>query len=233
MLIRTPLNKDRVRNHIAYSNWKYALTAVMVIFGWSLIFTTTAYHSPQNKRIDLYAMTATATADSMDAFLEPLWREVTPEMETVSSVALMMVDEYTSFSQLTAYIAAADGDIYFLTEQFFKTFAAQEAFLPLEGLVADGAIKVSDQVNLTKGYVKVIEDYDEAGAPITAGEHLYGIPLDTYYGFMNEMQLDNRGLYAVILSNNQNDENVIPFFAALLEAGEGVKPDFIQESNSL
>jgi hypothetical protein len=58
---------------------------------------------------------------------------------------------------------------------------------------------------------------------------LYGIPLDSFYGFMNGMQVDNRGLYAVIIVNNQNDENVIPFFNALLQAGRGEKEAWITE----
>lgn len=228
MRIKTPLNRERMRHHLAYSGWKYALMTVLTVFVWSLIYTTTAYRSPQDKRIDLYAMTNTATTETMDAFLAPIWREVTPEMETVSSVALMSVDEYTSFMQLTAYITAGDGDIYFLNEQFFKSFASQGAFLQLEDLVAEGTIQTGD-IDLSKGYVAIIEEYDENDQPVAAERHLYGIPLDSYYGFMSGMQLDNRGLYAVILANNQNSENVIPFFNALLQAGEGEKESWITD----
>ena len=180
------------------------------------------------QRIDLYAMTYTATQESMDAFLQPIWEEVTPEMESVSSVVLVQGDEYSSYMQLTAYLAASDGDIYFLTEQFFKTFAAQGAFLPLEQLVEDGVINVGD-LDLTKGYVTMVSEYDENYQPLKSEMHLYGIPMDSFYGFMDGMQFDNRGMYAVILFNNQNDENVIPFFDALLEAGRGEKEEWIQE----
>ena len=228
MRIQTPITKERLKNHFTYSSWKYALVVVAAIFGWSLIYTTTAYRSPQDKRIDLYVQTSTTTAERMDEFIEPIWREVTPEMETVSSVALMTGDDYSSSMQLTAYIAAGDGDIYFLTEQFFKSFASSGAFLALEDLVADGTIDVGD-IELSKGYVAMIEEYDENDVPVVAGRHLYGIPLDSFYGFMSGMQLDNRGLYAVILTNNQNDENVIPFFNALLQAGRGEKESWITE----
>lgn len=228
MLIKTPLTKERIQNHFHYSSWKYLLLTIFGIFGWSLIFTVTAPRIPEDKRIDLYAMTYTATQESMDAFLQPIWEEVTPEMESVSSVVLVQGDEYSSYMQLTAYLAAGDGDIYFLTEQFFKAFAAQGAFLPLEQLVEDGAINVGD-LDLTKGYVTMVSEYDENDQPIKSEMHLYGIPMDSFYGFMDGMQFDNRGMYAVILFNNQNDENVIPFFDALLEAGRGEKEEWIQE----
>ncbi len=227
MRMKTPLTKEKVRNHFTYGSWKYLLLAALAVFGWSLIFTTTAYRSPQDKRIDLYAQTTTTTAENMDAFLEPIWREVTPEMEVVSSVALMNLDDYSTSMQLTAYMAAGDGDIYFLTEQYFKSFAAAGSFLELDVLVENGTIQV-DGVDLSKGRVAVVTEYDENDQPVTAEQHLYGIPLDEFYGFMSGMQLDNRGLYAAILVNNGNDENVIPFFNALLQAGRGEKEDWMK-----
>ena len=44
------------------------------------------------------------------------------------------------------------------------------------------------------------------------------------------MLVGNRGMYAVIIVNNQNDENVIPFFNALLQAGRGEKEAWITEA---
>ena len=91
----------------------------------------------------------------------------------------------------------------------------------------NGTIQV-DGVDLSKGRVAVVTEYDENDQPVTAEQHLYGIPLDEFYGFMSGMQLDNRGLYAAILVNNGNDENVIPFFNALLQAGRGEKEDWMK-----
>ena len=228
MHIKTPITRERIKNHLTYSSWKYVVLAVLAIMGWSLIYTTTAYRSPQDKRIDLYVQTATSTQEIMDAFLEPIWKEVTPEMETVSSVVLTTIDEYTTFMQLSAYMAAGEGDIYFLTDQYYKMMASSGALMELEELVADGTIDVGD-VDLSKGYVAVVDAYDENDVPISSSRHLYGIPLDSFYGFMGGMQLDNRGLYATIMVNNQNDDSVIPFFNALLQAGRGEKEEWITE----
>lgn len=228
MRIKTPINKETIKNHMTYSSWKYLVMAACVIFGWSLIYTTTAYRSPQNKRVDVYIQSNTASAESIQAFLDPIWKETVPEMETVNGVAMSTIDDYTTSMQLMTYMAAGEGDIYFLTEQYFKSFAGQGSFLALEDLVADGTIQ-ADDVELSKGYVAYVEEYDENDRPIKTSRHLYGIPLDSFYGFMGGMQLDNRGLYAVIIINNQNDENVIPFFNALLQAGRGEKEDWITE----
>ncbi len=228
MRLKTPVNKSTVQNHLTYSFWKYLVMGVCVVMGWSLIYTTTAYRSPQNKRIDLYVQSSTTSSELIDQFIEPVWKATVPDMESVSSVVLMPLDDYTTTMQLMAYMAAGDGDIYFCTEQTFKSYAAQGSFLELEELVADGSIQVDD-VDLSKGYVAYVEQYDDSGKPISTTQHLYGIPLDNFYGFMSRMSLDNRNMYAVITVNNMNDENVIPFFNALLDAGRGEKEAWMTE----
>ena len=100
--------------------------------------------------------------------------------------------------------------------------------MELEGLVESGEIDACG-ADLSKGYVACVEEYDEQDRPVKTSRHLYGIPLDSFYGFMGGMQLDNRGMYAVITVNNQNDENVIPFFNALFQAGRGEKAEWITE----
>ncbi|MBR3019984.1 MAG: extracellular solute-binding protein [Clostridia bacterium] len=231
MRMKTPVDKETVRHHITYSSWKYILMAVLVVMGWSLIYTTTAYRSPQNKRIDVYIQSNIGSSDLIDSFMEPVWKATVPEMETVSSVVLTTVDDYTTTMQLMAYMAAGEADIYFLSEQYFKSYASQGAFLSLDDLVANGALELDD-VDLTKGYVAYVEEYDENDLPVKISRHLYGIPLESFYGFMSGMQIDNRALYAVITLNNQNDENVIPFFNALLQAGRGEQEGWMTEQTA-
>lgn len=228
MRLKTPINRETIKHHLTYSSWKYIVMAVFVVMGWSLIYTTTAYRSPQNKRIDVYVQSNIGSSDLIDAFLEPVWKSTVPEMETVSSVVLTTVDDYTTAMQLMAYMAAGEADIYFLNEQYFKSYASQGAFIALEDLVESGTLNLQD-VDLSKGYVTYVEEYDENNLPVRTSTHLFGIPLESFYGFMNGMQIDNRELYAVITLNNQNDENVIPFFNALLEAGRGEIEDWLTE----
>ena len=228
MRINTPINRETLKHHMTYGLWKYALMAACVIMGWSLIYTTTAYRSPQDKRVDVYIQSNTASSELVSSFLEPIWKETVPEMETVNGVVLSMIDDYTTTMQLMTYMAAGEADIYFMNEQYFKSYASQGSFLELDDLVESGQIDPG-AADLTKGYVAYVEEYDDQGRAVKTSRHLYGIPLDNFYGFMGGMQLDNRGMYAVITVNNQNDENVIPFFNALLQAGQGEKEEWITE----
>ena len=228
MRMKTPINGETLKHHMTYGLWKYALMAACVIMGWSLIYTTTAYRSPQNKRVDVYILSNTASSELVDAFLEPVWKEAVPEMETVNGVVMSLLDDYTTTMQLMTYMAAGEADIYFINEQYFKSYASQGYFLELEDLVENGQIDACG-ADLAKGYVSYVEEYDDQERPVKTSSHLYGIPLDSFYGYMGGMQLDNRGMYAVITVNNQNDENVIPFFSALLKAGQGEKEEWITE----
>ena len=227
MRIKTPINKEKIRNHITYHGWAYVLVAVVAALGWNLVYTVTAPRVPEEKRIDLYVLSGTTSNEIVDAFLKPLWEEYAPEMESVSSVVIGMVDDYATPMQLSAYVAAGEGDIYFLTETYFKSLASQGARLPLEELVDSGAIDVTG-IDLAKGYVTYISQYDENDNPVATAQGLYGIPLESLYGYMNGMQIDNRALYAVIMVNNRNEANVVPFFDVLLQAGRGEKPDWIE-----
>jgi len=230
MRIQTPVNNKNIRTHFTYNSWKYLIVLVVGIFGWDLVYTTTQYQPPQEKRIDVFVQTFFSSQEIVDQFMEPIWKETVPEMESVTSV-VQMPDEVYGQMQYTAYISAGDIDILFAEESYFKSFASNGTFLPLDDLVASGQIQV-DGVDLTKGYVTYVEDYESDMKPVVGEMHLYGIPLESFYGFMDGMQIDNRGLYAAILVNNMNEENVIPFFNALLQAGRGDMPEWMKETQN-
>ncbi len=224
MTIATPINKERLRNHLTYSGWKYLLLVIASIFVWNLVYAQTAYRSPQDKRIDVYIKSGTTTTELVNAFLEPIWKKSVPEMEIVDSVLLLDSSDYSAAMQLTVYLGAGEGDIYILPMDDYRGFASSGAFVELEGLVADGSIN-AEGIDLSAGYVQVAIDSDEEGYAVYGDEtHLYGIPTDSLYGFLEGMQIDNRGRIMCINVNNGNDENVIPFFNALLQAVRSDKP---------
>lgn len=227
MNLKTPVNKETIRQHLAYSTWKYAVLLIVAVFGWNLVYTMTAYRSPEDKRIDVYIQSVTVTPEIVDEFLKPIWESAVPEMETVQSATLSVGDEYTTTMQITTYVAAGEGDIYLLTEEYFKQLASQGALLELDALVEQGMLDVSG-IDTAAGCVTVPSAYDEKDNPTAYERHLFGVPLQSLYGFMTEAQIDNRSLYAAIMINNQNDENVIPFFNAFIQAGRGEKPDWIE-----
>ena len=232
MQFKTPLTRKKLSDHLTYHGWKYILLAAGAILGWNLIYTQTAYRVPQEKRIDVYIKSATTSQDVADAFMEPIWKESVPEMELVSSTLLATNNDYTSEMQMGVWIAAGEGDIYILPSADFKSYASAGAFLELQGYVDDGTLQV-DGVDLSAGKVCAAVGSDAQGNTVYDDElKLYGIPLDSYYGYMEGMSLDNRGMVMCVLAANRNDENVLPFMGALLRAGEGEAPSWLMENGS-
>lgn len=76
MTVKGRLDKGKIRNHLAYDFWKYLLLAVCVWFGVDILFTSTAYRSPQDKRVDIQIMSATVTDDLMASFFSRSGRKL-------------------------------------------------------------------------------------------------------------------------------------------------------------
>ena len=222
------VRKTMLKRHLVYDGWKYLLIIALCWFGWDLLYTTTAYRSPQDKRIDVMIMSATASDEVLEAFLKPIWETATPDMELVEGVSLLpgSADDYTANVNLTVKLAAAEGDIYLLPHDVFKNFALNGSFMGLDQFIADGVINV-EGLKLDSARLTLLDE--ETGAATT---QVYGIPTESLYGFMDGLQFDNRNAVMAIAVNNGNDENVVKFFNALLQAGRGEKPEWLQEAEA-
>ena len=215
MKIKTPLTRARIRTHMTYHWWNYVAVVLASVFGWNLLYITTAYRSPEELRIDLYIQSASVTEESAAAFIKPIWESTVPEMETVSSVLLSASSEdYYASMQLSVYLMAAEGDIYLLRSSDFKSYAAQGVFLDLQPFVDNNTLNV-DGLDLSAGYVAQV---DEDGVP--SGEMgLYGIPAYALSGLRSGMQLDNQDIVIGVTVFNGNEENVLAFLNGLIAAG--------------
>lgn len=216
MKIKTPFTKMRLRNHMTYNSWKYLVVIIASVFGWNLLYTTTAYRSPENLRVDVYMQSSTATNEGVDAFFKPIWDECIPEMETVTNVLLTSStsSDYYGTMQLSVYIMAGEGDIYMLCTEDFKNYASQGAFLDLTPFVESGELNI-DGIDTSAGYVATV---DENGIP-TGETQFFGLPAYTLDGFRTGMNVHNRDLIIGVTAFNNNEENVIKFLNGLVQAG--------------
>lgn len=224
MKIKTPVTAARVRTHLTYYAWAYILVIVAAIFGWNLLYTVTAYRSPEDKRIDLYIQSTSVSDTAAESFLKPIWDQYVPDMEVVDAVMLSAdtQDYYTSM-QLMVYAMSQEGDIYILTSSDFKNYAAQGLFLNLQPYIEDNTLHVDD-IDLSAGYVALTND---EGVP-EGDRQLFGIPLYTLYGYMDGLGLDNRDMVLGVTAYNGNDDNVLAFLDGFLASGRGEKPDWLK-----
>ena len=85
MRIDMPITGRRIQNHFHYSFWKYILLAVIAVFGWNLIYTTTRYRPPESAKVEFFAEGTMSENKALDALVDRIHREAMPEMEEVTA----------------------------------------------------------------------------------------------------------------------------------------------------
>ncbi|MDD3571680.1 MAG: hypothetical protein PHP07_01855 [Eubacteriales bacterium] len=164
------------RHHFSYQWWQYALIIVLSFALWNMIYTQTAYRAPGDRRIDIYVQAAEPLSDERIAVLQAIGNRVSPEVEEVNVVSVMPSGAGNMYAgvQLITYLSAREGDIYVLGTEDFKRFAAQGAFLPLDG---DGVGLDFGNKNLQAGRVTTLETQEDGSEKPASKSRLFGIPL--------------------------------------------------------
>lgn len=230
MKLRTRITRADLRNHLRYAGWAYVLILALSFGLWNMIYAQTAYRPPQDKRIDIYVQSSIADQEAVNAYLEPIWKAAVPEEELVQAVLLMAPggdNDYYANIQLMTYIAAAEGDIYFLSTADFKRLAAQGAFVSLDEAIRDGRIDAQD-LSLQSGQVQLVESNDQGDLVPVGGIQQFGIPARELYRFASELGIDNRDMVLAVAANSGNEEDTIIFLNALIQHSRAPVPDFFK-----
>lgn len=205
MSFHMPITKRKISHHFQYAIWMYLVLIVVALFGWNLIYTTTRYQSPEDKRVEFYAQSSANNDELLNELANRIHEEVMPEMELVSASSVMITEDYYGDMQLTVWISASQGDIYLLPREYFLRFATAGAFMNLEPLVDSGQL-ATDGLDLSDGFVQ-LTDSEYVG--------LYGIPADQFTGF-GDYLINPAGMVLCVLYNNGNEEYSIKFLNYLL-----------------
>lgn len=223
MSIKTPLDPKRIKNHFAYGYWKYLILIVVAVAGWNLIYQTTQYRPPEDKRIDFYVASNTMDSDAMDTWLSGVRQAAFPDLELMEAYTVMAGnDDPYAQMQLSTFIMAGEGDVYLLDSERFKSFASQGAMAPLENYVADGSLK-TDGLDVSGGYVTVSD---------TGERHLMGIPADKLYGLVNHFGIDCRGMVLGVMVRSGNEKNAVKFIDYLIQNMQEPAPDWLSPQPS-
>lgn len=203
--MKTPVTKDRLRQHWNYSWWKYVLLVMLAVIGWNLIYTMTAYRPPAEKKVDLYISGTTGDQTLLNGYLENVRATEMADMEQMTSVVLAADDYYGSI-QLSTYIAAGEGDVYLMDASTFQQYAANGGMLALEDNEALLAAAEAAGISVDKGWRTETE---------TGERHLYGIPASSLTGF-HEYGVIVQDTYLCVLVNCGNNDNAVKLVSILL-----------------
>ena len=202
--MKTPVNRDTLRQHLTYSWWKYALVILLGALSVNFFFTVTAYRTPAEKKVDLY-ISGLADEAGLNAYMERVRTLYMPDMEEMTAL-LLTGDATYGPMQLSTYIAAGEGDVYLLPRDTFISMAASGTWIPLESDEELTSIFTSRDLSLQSGWRREGESGES---------HLYGIPLSRLPGLSEYVRVEN-GFLSVLVTNG-NTDNVLKFLRILCE----------------
>lgn len=220
----------KLKNHIAYNGWKYALLVVFSVLSWSLIFTITEYRSPPELTVEAYFMSEYLPDDQLAVILEEV-KPYLPDMETVNILSPVMAgDEYSLQQYLMVKLGAGEGDVFVVDEALFRQIANQGGAQPLDELILDGLIKPGD-IDLSSSTFAIYEIDNDGNAVVdpSVPEHIYGLPMGTLYGFITENSYDIRGKYGIIMAYSRNQDNAAKMLQAFIDEKSAPRPDWLDE----
>lgn len=201
--MKTPITQEKIKNHLTYASWKYALLVIVAIFGWNLIYSVTQYQPPEEKKVIL-GIYAFADEIGINGYMEQVRQADMPDMEEMSA-SIIMPDEMYGDMILSTRIAARECDLYLLPRTQFQNYAAQGAFMPLNTVLPDLVTDLEAAgVSLSRGH----RANDELGGE----KHQYAIPCADLPGVMPMLQIDASDMYLCIFFETGNNENVVKFF---------------------
>lgn len=204
--MKTPITKEKIQNHLHYSSWKYILLAVVAIFGWNLIYTSTAPQIPEDKKV-VMGIYAYGEQENIDVYMEQTRLTLLPEMLELSA-QYITPDEMYGDMILSTRIAARECDIYLLPRTQFQNYAAQGAFMPLDVVLPDliSELEAAD-VSLSRGN----RANDELGE-----KHQYAIPTAAMPELQDLLMVDVSDMYLCVFFETENNDNVLKFFEQLV-----------------
>ncbi len=204
-----PITKERLRNAWAYSRWVLVLLVVLSLAGWNLFYHMTSYRVPAERKVEFYIDQYGAMEDgptALDGLMDAIHAEALPELEEVSALCMGLDDTYGTML-MAAKVSSGEGDVFLLTEQYFRQLAGNGALVPLQPLLDAGELDATG-VDLTAGY-----DTDEAtGEPV-----LYGIPADSFTALDSYGLIREGAYFAVIQQPDEELEHSVIFLRTLMQ----------------
>ncbi len=231
----TRITKERLKNHWLYSSWKYLLMIVIFVAGWNLTYSITEYKPPREKRLEVYFLSTAYVEENIKALeeeLAPLFvGDGEDDMEELNFYVVNYGSEDDVYGPqlLMTRLASHEGDIYMVDEQTFASFVAQELATPLDEYIESGALDVTGQ-DLETVTRAAPAGQDENGNTIYSNErHVYALPAEPLYGFINENIISNSGMYFVVMSYTDKVDKCIELLNVFSERFRADKPDWLIE----
>ncbi len=208
---------QRLKNHFAYSWWKYLILAVVSIGGWNLIYSATAYKPPADRMLTVYIANSGVSSEATE-YLSQKALENDPNLEDASVISIAYTEsDYYGQMRLTTYMGAGEGDIYILRKDIYDNLVSSGGMVHLDEWIRDSLIDLNG-ADIQSGYAM-----DDEGM-----RAILGLPLTDLYGLM-DLGIDNRELMLVVMQFSGNHPAAQRFINWLFTEMKTEKPNWLLE----
>lgn len=204
------LTKKKLKNHLAYSWWKYALAAAVSTMLVSIVFAVTEYRPPDDKKVEFYVLNSYADTETMQADFWPLLQARKPEQEKLTVININLTDssKHLRADAVFDVCRGAAGRFVFDfagRDAQITSDGAQESLVELTPYLENGVIDAED-IDLAKGTL-------DRGDGTTA---VYAVPADTLTG-LNAYGNDPRDSLLCIPMYSKNADSAAALIELMLE----------------
>ena len=239
----TKLTREKLNVHFHYSRMIYVGIIIVAIMVGSLAFTMTAYHAPNERRVDVeliggYVSATEAELNEAEARLlaagvawetardaaqgtdtaagdyEPALQEVDILSQSYDP-ASNSDDNYYAAQKYMVTLAAQEGDIYVLPRVLMTQLADDNTLVPLDDYIESGVIDPGDR-DLGKC---TFDEMDDDNQP-TGRQCIYALQADSLTGMIDGLGFDPTGKYLVIMQFSKNQDTAAAVLQELINMYE-------------
>lgn len=230
----TKLNKETFRNHLHYGKWIYVVIALVAYFVGDLLFTTTAYRSPPERKVEFQIVGSYVDLTVLEQIAEEIMLqapEIDPTLEEISVYNI----QYSGDAEADIYgaqkymvmLAAREGDWYMLNRQLMEQAVAQGVATPLDEYFESGAL---DGAGLDMESVTLEEPVLDEDETPTGVRHIYAIPCTNLNRMLeSDIAYDNRDKYLVLMSYSANPDTSVQVARRFMDALTAPLPENLPE----
>lgn len=214
------ITRDRLRNHFHYSKWSYILVIGLMMAIWSFTFSATAPETPREYKVDVYILSY-ASGD-LEGWEQQILESLPPDQQEINFLTYSLADVSggQTMEILSAWMAAQQGDIFFMPKDIYMSLAQSGAFLVLDKPLTEGEPAFIDTVPVPEGFdtetLRVeYEVYNEEGTA-SLSDGICGVPLDGAEGLL-DLYVVPEGMVASVTAYSVNQQNALSVIAWILE----------------
>lgn len=207
----TKLKKESLKTHFHYAKWFYVVIALGAFFLGDLLFTTTEYRSPPERKVDFEIVGQYAEVETLQAVADEIMKDAAQIDPTLEEIGMYHI-AYSGDAETDIYgaqkfmvmIAAREGHVYMLDRALMEQLLAQDAILPLDEYIDAGILKAD---GLDMESVTFDEPVLDEGEQPSGKRYVYAIPCANLNRMRTpEISYDNRDKYMVMMAYCPNPE---------------------------